>query len=79
MKERIKEIIGEVLDNPTITERIDENTDLLHDIGLDSLTIINLILKIEDEFEVEIDFEEFDIDENLTSIDEFTSYIKSKM
>ncbi len=79
MKEKIKEIIGEVLNDPNISQQINDNTNLINDVGLDSLTIINLVLKIEDEFEVEIDFEEFDIDENLTTIEEFTNYIKSLM
>ncbi len=76
-QEKLKQIIGEVMENEKIAGRINENSDLVDDIGMDSLTIINFILRVEDEFEVEIDFDEFDV-ENLRSLNVFAGYIESK-
>ncbi len=76
-QEKLKQLIGEVMGNEKFAGRIDENSDLINDIGMDSLTIINFVLLVEDEFGVEIDFDEFDV-ENLRSINIFSSYIESK-
>ncbi len=35
-------------------ERVDENTDLVRTLGLDSTTLINLLLEIEDTFDVAV-------------------------
>lgn len=41
---------------------IREETDLIEEIGLDSLETIQFILGLEDEFNVEIDFDDFDFE-----------------
>jgi|GEM_PF-706386 acyl carrier protein len=58
---KLKEIIAEVKGNGFNTDSINDATNLIKEVGIDSLQLINLILSIEDEFEVEIDFETFDI------------------
>lgn len=59
--DKLKEIFVEVKNNTVDCNSIDESTDLINDIGIDSLQLINFILSIEDEFELEIDFDSFDI------------------
>ena len=44
---------------------------------MDFLQLINFILKVEDEFEVEIDFDEFDLS-HLGSIDKFLHFIDQR-
>jgi acyl carrier protein len=70
-------LISEVMDNEKIAEKISPESDLINDIGMDSLTIINFILRVEDEFNIEIDFDEFDVT-NLRSLNTFQSYIEAR-
>ncbi|MEE1238404.1 MAG: acyl carrier protein [Acutalibacteraceae bacterium] len=72
--EKIKEILAEQLDanaeEMTMETRIDE------DLGADSLDVVELLMSIEDEFEVEIPDEEI---ENLKTIGDVVEYIQSNM
>ncbi|CAH1058985.1 acyl carrier protein [Paenibacillus pseudetheri] len=74
--DKLIEIIVEVRETPELRDSISSDADIINDIGIDSLQLINLILKVEDEFDVEIDFDEFQMDE-LTSVERFFNYIKS--
>ena len=72
--EKIKEILAEQLDanaeEMTMETRIDE------DLGAASLDVVELLMSIEDEFEVEIPDEEI---ENLKTIGDVVEYIQSNM
>lgn len=72
---KLIEIIVEVRETPELRNSISSDDDIINDIGIDSLQLINLILKVEDEFDVEIDFDEFQMDD-LTSVERFFNYIK---
>lgn len=76
MIEQLKAIISETLNRPELLDTINENTNILNDIGTDSLQFINLMLKVEEEFDVEINFDNFDISHFKTMIT-FSDYIKS--
>lgn len=63
----MKEVIGKIIDilvevkeNPGLTEKYTEDSKIIEDIGLDSLEMINFVLCIEDEFNIEINFDGFD-------------------
>ncbi|KTD86639.1 acyl carrier protein [Paenibacillus etheri] len=73
--DKLIEIIVEVRETPELRDSISSDADIINDIGIDSLQLINLILKVEDEFDVEIDFDEFQMDD-LTSVERFFNYIK---
>lgn len=77
MKERLIKIICEIKGEDALGCNIDENTNIIDDIGIDSLQMINLILKVEEEFEIEIDFDDFDYT-YLSSISAFCDFISSK-
>ncbi|MFT8351832.1 acyl carrier protein [Clostridium saccharoperbutylacetonicum] len=77
MKEKLIKIICQVKEDISLAEKIEASTDLLNEIDIDSLQLINIILKIEDELEVQIDFDEFDMN-SLHSIDSLCEYISSK-
>ncbi len=47
---------------------------LVNDVGLDSIQLINLILLVEVEFAVEVDFDSFQV-YHLSSLDRFTNYV----
>ncbi|MBT2290217.1 acyl carrier protein [Paenibacillus albidus] len=75
MNNKIIEIIAEIKEDPTLLHKLDESSDLSQDAGMDSLQIINFILRIEEEFDIEVDFEQFDL-EHLQSIDRFSQFIR---
>ena len=62
--EELKEIIVTCIDGIDKKD-ITEETDLIKDLGYDSVNIIQLIVKLEEYFEIEIDDEYLD-EENLT-------------
>ncbi len=74
MKEKIKNIISEVKNEGDLVNKINDTTDIINEVGMDSLQVINFILRVEEEFDVEIDFEEFDLD-HLSSLSTFCNYL----
>jgi acyl carrier protein len=71
---RIVEILEALKKDPSLAGRVNGSSHLINDIGLDSLQLINLILLVEQEFEVEVDFETFEVC-HLSSLDRFTDFI----
>ena len=72
MFEKIKEIVARELmvDESDITLE----TDILNDLGADSLTVVDLAMALEDEFEVELPDEEL---ENIRTVGDIVNYIKN--
>lgn len=70
--EKVKAILAEQfdIDEDTLTAE----TDLQEDLGADSLDVVDLLMSIEDEFEVEIPDEEI---ENIRTLGELVSYIEA--
>lgn len=77
MKERLIKIICEIKGVNSFELNINENSSIIEDIGIDSLQMINLILKVEEEFGIEIDFDDFDYT-YLSSVSAFCDFISSK-
>lgn len=74
MLHQIKVILSEIKNDPDLLLTATETTDIVNDIGLDSLQLIQFILRIEDEFDIEIDFDHFEY-ENFQSIEDFMTFI----
>ncbi len=72
--EKITEILAEQLD--ANAEEMTMETRIAEDLGADSLDVVELLMSIEDEFEVEIPDEEI---ENLKTIGDVVEYIQSNM
>lgn len=70
--EKIKEMLAEQLDADA--ESMTLETDIADDLGADSLDVVELLMAIEDEFEVEIPDEEI---ENLKTIGALVEYIQN--
>ncbi|MRN57278.1 acyl carrier protein [Paenibacillus monticola] len=68
------EIISEIKKDPALLETLNGQSDIIAESGMDSLEMINFILRIEDEFDVEIDFDEFDLS-HLGTIDHFLDFV----
>jgi acyl carrier protein len=71
---KLKKLLVSVTNNSSLIEKLIGTSDLINEVGLDSIQMINFILLIEDEFGIEIDFENFNVD-NLKSLDILCGYI----
>lgn len=74
METRIIELLCEVTENEELKDKLNATSDIINDAGLNSLQMINFVLKVEDEFDVEVDFETFDFT-HLNSIEAFCNFI----
>lgn len=72
--EKITAILAEQLD--AAIEEMTMDTNIAKDLGADSLDVVELLMSIEDEFEVEIPDEEI---ENIKTIGDLTDYIQNNM
>lgn len=70
--EKIKTILAEQLGADA--DEMTMDTNIAKDLGADSLDVVELLMSIEDEFEVEIPDEEI---ENIKTIGELVDYIQS--
>ena len=68
--EKIKQIIKEVLNTE---EEITEDTTFVDDLGADSLDIFQIIMGIEEEFDIEIDNDEA---EKISTVQDAVDQIK---
>ena len=58
----LKNLIGEILSDEDISEKINDQTDLINELEFDSIMIIQLIADIEDKFKIVIGDDDMDID-----------------
>lgn len=72
MLDKIKEIVAREL--MVEESELTPETDILNDLGADSLTVVDLAMALEDEFEIELPDEEL---ENIRTIGDIVNYIKS--
>ena len=72
--EKIKEILAEQLD--ANADEMTMETKIAEELGADSLDVVELLMSIEDEFEVEIPDEEFEF---LKPIGDVVEFIQSNM
>lgn len=70
--EKVKTILAEQFD--VEEEKINEDTDLQEDLGADSLDVVDLLMSIEDEFEIEIPDDEI---ENIKTVGSLVAYIEA--
>ena len=72
--EKIKVILAEqfVVEESTLQN----DTDLQADLGADSLDVVDLLMSIEDEFEIEIPDEEI---ENIRTVGDLVNYIEANI
>ncbi|HCI59370.1 MAG TPA: acyl carrier protein [Ruminococcus sp.] len=70
--EKVKAILAEQFD--VDEDKITADTDLQEDLGADSLDVVDLLMSIEDEFDVEVPDEEI---ENIKTVGALVSYIEA--
>lgn len=72
--EKIKAILSEQFD--VEEDSITQETNLAEDLDADSLDVVDLLMSIEDEFEIEIPDEEI---ENIRTVDQIVKYIEQRI
>ncbi|MEN5086518.1 phosphopantetheine-binding protein [Sphingobacterium faecium] len=60
-KTKIAKVLTELLSREVNPEELNEDTDLIDGIGLNSLDFLQFILKLENEFDIEIDIEKLEL------------------
>jgi acyl carrier protein len=70
----VARILAEIKRDPSLEERITPATNLVEEIGLDSLELTELVLRIEDAAGVMIDYERFDL-RHLQSLRGFAEFL----
>ncbi|EFE72089.1 acyl carrier protein [Streptomyces viridosporus] len=71
---RVRNVLAEVLEGRIPVEEITVDADMVQDLGLDSLQAIQFLLRVEDEFDVELDYESLSLD-HLRSVRFFTAEV----
>lgn len=67
MEEKLREIVARVLElSEEAEEKLDEETDLM-DLGLDSMTCVEVVVNLEDEFGITVEEEDLMV-ENMSTI-----------
>ena len=69
--EKVKDILAKQCE--VETDKITEQTDIAEDLGADSLDVVDVLMSLEDAFDVEIPDEEI---EKLTTVGALVSYIE---
>jgi len=73
MLDKIKEVVAEQLD--VGIDEIKEDSKFVEDLGADSLDVVELVMALEEEFDIEIPDEEA---EKIQTVQDALDYIKSK-
>ena len=71
---RIRAVLTDVLSNGLTADDIDPESDLVEEHGLDSLQMISFLLGIEDAFDIELDYENLELDD-LRSVRQFATFV----
>lgn len=72
--DKIKKILADTLD--VSEEEISADTNIATDLGADSLDVVEILMSIEDEFEIEIPDSEI---ENIRTVGELVEFIETNM
>lgn len=73
MLEKLKEIVAERLS--VDAEEVELNTSFKDDLGADSLDLFELVMALEDEFDVEIPADDL---ANINTVNDAVEYLKAK-
>lgn len=60
-KEKIAKVLSNILNKDSSQFELTDNTDLMDDLGLNSLDFLQFIIQLENEFDIEIDIEKLEI------------------
>jgi acyl carrier protein len=73
---RVKLLLARSIGDESWAERIGDDADIINDLGLDSVQLIGFFLQVEDEFDLELDFDRLEIN-GLYSLRSFCDFLRS--
>ena len=76
VEDKVRAVLVGVLANGMSAGEVGGDADLVEEYGLDSLQMISFLLGIEDTFDVELDYENLELD-HLRSVAQFASYVRA--
>lgn len=76
MISKVGEIVARIRNDWSWAERVNEDTDLINEIGLDSLELIDFLLALENEFQIEVDFNLLEMS-HLTSVKRLCCFVET--
>jgi acyl carrier protein len=76
--ERMRNILEPWVSDATLIDKISEKTNLITDLGLDSIGILQMILGVEKEFDISIETSELD-SETFSIMDNILEIIEKKL
>lgn len=74
--DKLARMVSDVKEDASWELRLTPKTNLIDEVGLDSLQLIQLMMKVEEQFNVQMDFERFDY-EHLQSTRAFLGFLES--
>ena len=74
MLEKVQAMLADALNLPL--SKVTPDAKIVEDLGADSLDVVDLLMSIEDEFEIEVPDEEI---ENIKTVDQLVKYIEANM
>ena len=77
MQETLKKILSEVKETPIETITLSDDMDIINDIGLDSLQMVTFMLKLEEDLDIQIDFDNLDFS-TLLSVDSLCDFLSKQ-
>ena len=75
VENKVRAVLVGVLSNGLAVDEVALDADLVDEYGLDSLQMISFLLGIEDCFDLELDYENLELD-HLRSVSQFASYVR---
>ena len=74
MEETIKKLLAEMMETDLQNVSWNSDTDILNDIGVDSLQLVQFLLKLEEEMNITIDYDALTFDD-LATIGTLASFL----
>ena len=76
VEDKVRAVLVDVLAGGLTAAEVGADADLVDEYGLDSLQMISFLLGIEDSFDLELDYENLELD-HLRSVAQFAAYVRA--
>ena len=76
LEETIKELLAITIEDESAKDSWDSDTDIINDIGIDSIQIVRFMLSLEDRLDIDLDFDELSFDD-FSSIGSLADFLQN--
>jgi acyl carrier protein len=78
LEEVIKELLAKAIEDESAKDGWTTDTDIINDIGIDSIQIVRFMLSLEDRLGISLDFEDISFDD-FSSIGSLVEFVSKSM